>query len=97
MKERVKKEFKVPFWIVDGFVGILALMIYNFLLYLLALIGVKGIIESMYETMGYFGLNSFIAFGLSPDSMALGILIVFAVSFLLGAEIGKRVRNKIKN
>lgn len=93
-KSSGKKEFEIPLWILDGFVGILALMVYNFILYILTIIGVKGIVESMYETMGYFGLNSFVYFGLSPGAMTLGIVIVFAISFVLGIGIGKKVRQK---
>ena len=89
-----KKELKIPFWIVDGFVGVLALMIYNFILYILTIFGVKGIIGQMEDAMGYFGLNSFIDFGWSANIMTLGLLITFAISFILGMGIGNYVRKR---
>ena len=42
LKSSKSKEFTLPVWILDGFVGVLALMIYNFVLYLLKVAKVKG-------------------------------------------------------
>ena len=89
-----KNELKITLWIVDGFVGVLALMIYNFILYILTIFGVKGIIGQMEDAMGYFGLNSFIDFGWSANIMTLGLLITFAISFILGMGIGNYVRKR---
>ena len=89
-----QKDLKLPLWIVDGFVGILALMIYNFLLYFLTLLGVGGIIAKIEDVMGYFGLNTFLDFGLDPSEMFLGLLIIFVISFLLGVIIANIVRER---
>ena len=89
---RKKKELTVPFWLLDGFVGILALMIYNFVLYLITTIGAGGIFNDMQNTMGYFGLLFFIELGFSAAEMSLGIIIIFLVAFILGATIGNFLR-----
>ena len=86
------KELEAPFWMQDGFVGILALMIYNFLLYVLSKIGVGGIIREMQTSTGYFGLRSFIDLGLDLNGMTIGIIIVFVFCFFLGMIIGNFVR-----
>jgi len=78
----------------DGFVGILALMIYNFLLYLLNTIGIGGALEEMENAMGYFGLNTFIDLQFSVAAMTLGLILMFLVAFLIGIFIGNRVRTK---
>jgi hypothetical protein len=91
-----EKELEVPFWILDGFVGILALMIYNFCFYFLDTIGIKGIISKIQDTMGYFCLNSFIDLGFTVSQMAIGILTVFILSFCLGILTGSMVRKRKK-
>lgn len=47
------KEPIAPVWLLDGCVGILALMIYNFALYFLSGIGIGGIIQRMQDATGY--------------------------------------------
>jgi len=89
-----KKEMTIPIWLLDGFVGILSLMVYNFLLYLLTEIGIEGVIGQLEDTMGYFGLNSFIDLNFSTGAMSIGILIVFLVAFVLGAWIGGMIRKR---
>lgn len=87
----------VPLWTVDGFVGVLTLVIYNFLLYILAIIlGIGGIIKDLEQTMGYFLLNSFIDFGFSAPQMIIGLIFTLGISYLLGMGIGKLVRIKNK-
>lgn len=89
------KEMSIPFWLLDGFVGILALMIYNFCLYLLVMaLGIKGVAEKMNDAMGYFLLNSFIDFGFTTSQMTIGLFLVFIFSFFLGIFVGKIVRVK---
>lgn len=78
--------------LVDGFNGILALVIYNFLLYLVKLTGIKGIIGQIEETMGNFCLNTLTDIGLSKATLIFGLIIVFAFAALLGIEIGKLTR-----
>ncbi len=96
VRKKKEEEFAVKFWLVDGFVGILALMIYNFLLYIIEIIGIKGLIGEMENTMGYFCLNSFIDFGFNPNTMTFGLIIVFIVSFFLGIITGHYVRRAKK-
>ncbi|MBI2044804.1 hypothetical protein HYT23_01985 [Candidatus Pacearchaeota archaeon] len=90
------KEMEVPFWMIDGFIGVLALVIYNFSLYLLTAVGVGGIIAAMENAMGYFGLNTFLDLGFSASSMTIGLVIVFLFCFCLGVFIGNLVRQKSK-
>ena len=90
-KEKIPR---VETWIVNGFLGTLALMIYNFLLYILTQLGTGGFIGKMEEATGYFGLRSFIDFNFSFIASIIGIVIVFAFSFLLGIGIGKIVEKK---
>lgn len=91
----INKEPTPPFWFLDGFVGILALMIYNFVLYILAIsCRVGGIIEKMEGTMGYFMLNSFVDFGFNTFQMSIGLILVFVFSFFLGIFIGNFVRKR---
>lgn len=90
---RRDKELKVPLWLIDGFNGILALMIYNFILYLSKVFHFGGIIFSkLEEASGYFYLNSAINFRLSNTLMILTITIVFVFSFVLGICMGKFIR-----
>jgi len=91
-----KKDLEMPLWVLDGFVGILALTIYNFSLYLLAEIGIGGTIAKMNDAMGYFGLNSFLDFGFEVRTMMFGLTLMFAFSFFLGITIGHWVRRKKK-
>ncbi len=83
-------------WLVDGFVGILALMIYNFVLYVLTSAGAGGIILNLQDTMGYFGVKSFLDFGFNAGSISIGVLLMFVFSFCLGMAIGNFVRKKRK-
>ena len=89
-----QKELEVPVWTADGFIGILALMIYNFLLYLLKVLGAGGIISKMEDTMGYFTLNTFVDLGFTPSEMFVGLIIIFVISFLLGVIIAKILRKR---
>lgn len=93
-KQESVNKTKSSWWIVDGFVGILALMIYNFLLYLLDGLGTGGVISQMQDTMGYFGVKSFLDFGFNAATISIGILLMFAFSFCLGMAIGNFVRRK---
>jgi len=86
------KELVVSFWILDGFVGILGLMIYNFILYLTTALGAGGILNDLQNTMGYFGLLFFIDLGFSPSEMSLGLIFIFMIAFFLGASIGNFLR-----
>jgi hypothetical protein len=96
VKRKVKGELAIPSWIIDGFVGIIALMIYNFLLYFFTSIRIYGIIAEMENAMGYFGINSFIDLGFNLIETLVGILSFFVISFLLGVYVGKYVRRKRK-
>ena len=91
-----EKEMTIPFWVLDGFVGILALTIYNFVLFILKVIGAGGVILLMEDSMGYFGLNSFVDLGFSTSQMTIGLILVFIISFLMGMGIGHCVRMKKK-
>ena len=85
-------ELTVPLWLVDGFNGLLALMIYNFILYLSKILRAGGVFGKLEETSGYFYLNSAISFGATKTMMILIIIAVFGLSFLLGIIIGNFVR-----
>lgn len=76
----------------DGFNGILALMIYNLLLYLSKLTNVKGVIKEIADTIGYFGFNAFVDLGFSGKSMKIGLISIFLTAFLLGIIIAKIIR-----
>lgn len=89
-----KKEMKLPVWFLDGFVGVLALMIYNFLLYLFVEIGFKGLVKDLEDTMGYFGIKSFLDFGFTAGEISIGVIIIFAIAFIIGIGIGKIVRKR---
>lgn len=95
-KVKKTKRKNYPFWVVDGSVGLLALAIYNLLLYLLSIIGIRGPVFTMQQTMGYFGLNTFLDLGFTTAQMFLGVVIVLAVSFVLGIGIGNIVRRRRK-
>jgi len=94
MKKRDKRKdsVQVELWLLDGFLGILALMIYNFSLYLLSLTNVISAIRKTEKAVGYFGLNTFIDFSYNPAQMMFGVIIVFIFSFALGIGIGKLTR-----
>ncbi len=85
-----KKSQEILIIIRDGLNGILALMIYNFLLYISGL--VNGLTNKIREETGYFYLNSFIDMGFGRNSLIISLIIVFAVAFLLGVITGKIVR-----
>jgi len=85
-----KKNQEILIIIRDGFNGILALMIYNFLLYISGT--VNGLINKIRKETGYFYLNPFIDMGFGRNSLIISIVIVFAVAFLLGVITGKIVR-----
>lgn len=91
-RRKSNKNLKVSLWLVDGFLGILALVIYNFILYLTRIIGIKGFISEIEQSAGSFGINAFASFNFSPTSTFIGILLIFAFSFFLGIKIGKKVR-----
>lgn len=90
----IKKELKIPYWIVDGVVGVLSLIIYNFILYLLTIFKIGGLIEKMEGTMGYFALNTFLDLDFSRAQIILGLLFVFAIAFALGTFVGCLVRKR---
>lgn len=79
-------------YIRDGFNGILALVIYNFLLYLSKITNIGGFIAKTEQAAGNFGLNSFVDFEFTKTQMTTGVIIVFALTFLLGIFIGNLVR-----
>lgn len=87
-----QKELTLPFWLVNGANGLLALMIYNFILYLSKISHVGGILEKLEESSGYFYLNSIISFGVGRTAMILTVIISFGLSFLLGIIIGNMVK-----
>ena len=89
-----ERELQIPSWFIDGFIGILALVIYNFLLYFLTALKAGGIIASMEGAMGYFGLNTFLDLGMSQSSMTIGLIAVFILAFIIGMVIGNRVRKR---
>ena len=89
---RRQRELRVPLWLVDGFNGILALMIYNFILYLTRLMRVGGLIGKLEDSSGYFYLNSAATFGLSKTLIILLLFAVFGLTFILGTIIGNIVR-----
>lgn len=88
------KDFNIPVWILDGMTGVLALVIYDFLLYILTSIGIRGFVSELQDVMGYFGLNTFVDLGFNAGEMFLGILIFFIIAFLLGVGIGNKVRKR---
>lgn len=94
--KKMNKEMEVPLWFMDGFTGVLALMIYNFVLYLIKLLDIDGLIGDIENTMGYFGLNTFIDLGFNIGGMIFGILIMFLFSYVLGIGISSWVRKKNK-
>ena len=95
MKKRVKKTtsrnrtFRI---LIDGFNGILALMIYNFIMYLLSLTNIGGFIEKMYDATGYFYLNTFVDLGYNGLGLAIVLIFVFIIAFVLGILIAKLTR-----
>lgn len=86
------KILKIPFWMMDGFNGILALVIYNFFLFIVSLLGIKGILGEIESIMGYFGLNFLIKFSLNKPFMLFGVMIIFFFSFFLGVLIAELIR-----
>ena len=80
--------------LIDGFNGILALMIYNFILYLSKIAGIKGLIGRIENTTGSFCINSFIDFGFNTGFIAIGVFLLFSVTFLLGVMIAKLIRKR---
>jgi hypothetical protein len=96
MAEKKHKELEVPLWVLDGTVGVLALFIYNFLLYLTTIFDIRGIIGEIENSIGYFGLNGFIDFGLSASQMLMGMSLIFLLSFFLGIGMGHLVRKQRK-
>lgn len=91
-RKKSVKELKVPFWLVDGFNGILALMIYNFLLYLSKIYDVGGIIAKLEEASGDFYLNSAIEFGTGNATIIMMLIFVIIFAFILGIIVGDFVR-----
>lgn len=98
MKKRLnkKKEMTVPLWIMDGFVGVLALFIYNFALYLLTVFGVGGFVAKLEDAVGYFGINSYIDFGFSATGIFFGVVLMFVFAFVVGVITSSIVRKKNK-
>lgn len=89
-KRKSKKE--IPLWFVDGVLGILALVIYNFSLYLIRISGTQGFLREIEKNAGSFGINSFATFNFSETSTIIGVLGIFGFSFFLGICIGNKVR-----
>ncbi|MFH1787733.1 MAG: hypothetical protein ABH811_03010 [archaeon] len=95
-KGRKKKKYNKKLIILtDGFNGILALLIYNFLLFLSTNVAVGNFVRKIEGVMGYFGLRSFLEMGFNKNEMITGVIIVFLITFLFGVFISKIVR-KIK-
>mgnify|MGYP001576756552 CR=1 FL=1 len=92
VNRKKQKELTVPLWLVDGFNGFLALMIYNFILYLSKILRAGGILGKLEESSGYFYLNSAISSGTTKTLMILIVITGFGLSFLLGIIIGSIVR-----
>lgn len=80
--------------LIDGFNGILALMIYNFILYLSRIAGIKGLIGKIENTTGSFCINSFIDLGFDTKFITIGVILLFSVTFLLGVVIAKVIRKR---
>ena len=87
---------KLPYWFLDGFVGTLGLVIYNFLLYLIEVVKITGFVGEIENTMGYFVLNTFTDFGFTRLGMIFGVITVFLIAFGIGIVIGKIVRRQKK-
>ena len=95
MKKRVKRttsKNKVFKTLVDGFNGILALMIYNFLLYLSSIANIGGFIEKMNDATGYFYLNTFIDLGFTKTGLAIALILTFVIAFIFGVLMAKLIR-----
>ncbi|MEK6906080.1 MAG: hypothetical protein AABW81_00485 [Nanoarchaeota archaeon] len=89
-----KKENKYLIWLVDGFNGILALMIYNFSLYILEVF--DTFLIKMKENTGYFYIKTFALFGLNKSKVILCVIILFFLAALLGVVIGRIIRKMRK-
>ncbi|MFH1585601.1 MAG: hypothetical protein ABIB79_02450 [archaeon] len=86
------RDLKIPYWIVDGINGILALIIYNFLLFIFRVTEIGGIFGQIEDIMGYFGANLFIRLDFSKPAIMLGIISIFLFSFMLGTGIALLIR-----
>lgn len=92
MVRRKVHELKLPYWIVDGINGILALVLYNFILFIFKATEIGGIFGEIEEIMGYFGANFFIMLGFSRTAIMLGVISVFLLAFVLGMSIALFIR-----
>jgi len=97
MVKRKSKELEPPLWVLDGFVGVLAFMLYNFTLYLVKIFDIGAFLMQMEQTMGYFGVNAFLDFGLSKSGILTGTVVMFIIAFIIGVLISGIVRKKNKN
>ncbi len=86
------RQLKVPYWIIDGINGILALVIYNFLLFLIRIAEIGGIPDQIEELMGYFGTNLFLKLGFNKPTIMLGVISIFLLAFVLGMSIALMIR-----
>jgi len=91
-----KKEIKETLiFLVDGFTGILAFMIYNLIIYLA---GVNfGIFRRLWYDTGYFYLNTLNHLNLTISGKIILVTIAFIVSFLIGVKTGHLVRRYRKD
>ena len=92
MARKRLKELKIPYWIVDGINGILALILYNFILFICKITEIKGIFNEIEEIMGYFGANLFIKLGFNRPAVMLGVISTFLFAFFLGTAIALLIR-----
>ena len=90
-KQKRERKNRKLIMLLDGFDGILALMIYNILLYLSRVVGIKGFIGRIENTTGYFGFNLFKDIGFSRNYMIIGIIFLFVIAFLIGIGIANLV------
>lgn len=89
-----KKKKKCLILLVDGFNGILALMIYNFSLYLLGIL--NNFLMRMREQTGYFYIKTFMVFGFKKSTIILSVILLFLFAALLGIIIAKLIRKARK-
>lgn len=86
------KEIKLPYWVMDGANGVLALVIYNFALFISDVSGIGGIVAEIERVMGYFGLNMFLKFTNTKLELLLEVVLVFLFVFILAIIIARLIR-----
>jgi len=90
-KRGKEKNLKIPLWVRDGTNGILGLVIYNFLLYLLTISNSQNFLKNMQDTTGSFYITTFSTLGIN---LTISTIFIFAFAFLLGVLVAKQVRKK---